>query len=128
MEIILSLAFEIALVVIAVGIVQFLVLVFRNTHRPQWLRSSFVESTAVIAIVMGITLSVAILATGLMGSGLNVFVALVVAMGVPLVVALTIWRIFRIGERLRRADAGGSPFAPLSDAPQGTDPTQPASA
>jgi hypothetical protein len=128
MEMLLSLAAEFALVIIAVSAVQFLVLVFRNSRRPAWLRHSFIESTAVITIVMGITLTVAILASGLIASGINVMVSLAIATVLPIAVAIANWRIFRVGERLRRADAGASPFASLSAAPQSGDPTQAASA
>ena len=127
MQSILSLAVEFMLVAITVSIIQFLVLVFRNPRRPQWLRHSFVESAAVICIVMGITVAVAILASGLIGAGSNVFVSLVVSALVPLTVAFGNWRLFQVGERLRRAEAGASPFASLSDARQSADPVQPAS-
>jgi hypothetical protein len=127
MQSILSLAVEFMLVVITVSIIQFLVLVFRNPRRPQWLRGSFIESAAVICIVMGITVAVAILASGLIGAGLNVFVSLVVSALVPLAVAFGNWRLFQVGERLRHAEAGASPFASLSDTRQSADPTQPAS-
>jgi hypothetical protein len=76
---------------------------------------------------MGVTLSVAILASGLIGAGLNVFVSLVVSALVPITVAFGNWRAFQVGERLRRAEAGASPFASLSDARQSADPVQPAS-
>jgi hypothetical protein len=127
MQTILSLAVEFALVAITVSVIQFLVLVFRNPRRPQWLWSSFIESAAVICIVMGITVAVAILASGLIGAGLNVFASLVVSALVPITVAFGNWRAFQVGERLRRAEAGASPFASLSDARQSADPVQPAS-
>jgi hypothetical protein len=127
MQTILSLAGEFVLVAITVSVIQFLVLVFRNPRRPQWSRGSFIESTAVICIVMGITVAVAILASGLIGAGSNVFVSLVVSALVPLTVAFGNWRVFQVGERLRRAEAGASPFASLTDTRQSADPAQPAS-
>jgi hypothetical protein len=127
MQSILSLTVEFALVAITVSAIQFLVLLFRNPRRPQWLRGSIIESAAVICIVMGITVAVAILASGLIGAGLNVFVSLVVSAIVPLAVAFGNWRLFQVGERLRHAETGASPFAPLSDKRQSADPAQPAS-
>jgi len=127
MQSILSLAVEFILVAITVSVIQFLVLVFRNPRRSQWLRHSFIESSAVICIVMGVTLSVAILASGLIGAGLNVFVSLVVSALVPITVAFGNWRVFQVGERLRCAEAGESPFASLSDTRQSADPVLPAS-
>jgi hypothetical protein len=115
MQTLFSLILEIALVAITVSIIQLLVLVFRNAHRPQWLRHGFAESVAVIGIVMGITLSVATLVAGLVGAGVNVFVTLVVAAMVPLAVAFVNDRLFRVRDRLRRAETGASPFAPLAD-------------
>jgi drug/metabolite transporter (DMT)-like permease len=128
MQTILSLAVEFVLVAIAVSNIQLLVLVFRNPLRPEWLRHSFVESTAVICIVMGITLSIAILASGLIASGMNVFVSLVLSTTWPFVVAIANWRVFRIGERLRRADMGASPFGSSSSMTPVADPARRASA
>jgi drug/metabolite transporter (DMT)-like permease len=77
---------------------------------------------------MGITLSIAILTSGLIASGTNVFVSLVLSAAWPFVVAIASWQVFRIGERLRRADMGASPFGASSSTPPVVDPARRASA
>lgn len=123
MQTTLSLVFELVFVAATVSIIQLLVLAFRNPHRPQWLRGGFAESVAVLGIVMGLTLSTAMLIAGLVGSGANVFVSLVIAALVPFAVAFVNARLFHLRERLRRAEAGASPFTPFS-----ANPSRPSSA
>src|SRR5690606_2348484 len=83
MQSILSLTLEFVFVVALVSAIQLLVLIFRNPHRPQWLRQSLVESVAVIGIVSGLTLSMASLVAGLVGTGANVFVSLILTVAAP---------------------------------------------
>lgn len=128
MQTIVSLVFELFFVAATVSIIQLLVLAFRNPHRTQWLRRGFTESVAVLGIVMGLTLSVAMLIAGLVGSGANVFISLVIAALVPFAVAFVNERVFHLRERLRRAEAGASPFAPLFANPSRPSSTQDASA
>jgi predicted Na+-dependent transporter len=113
MQSILSLTLEFVFVAAVVSIIQLLVLVFRNPHRPQWLRQSLAESVAVIGIVMGLTLSMASLVAGLVGAGGSVFVSLILTFAVPFAVALVNERLFHLRERLRRADSGGRPLRRL---------------
>jgi len=124
MQTIFSLIVELVFVAAVVGVIQVLVLMFRNPHRPSWLRQSLTESVAVIGIVMGLTLSMASLVAGLVGVGGNVFVSLILTAAVPFAVALVNERLFRLRERLRRAETGKSPFAPLADQAHPVDPAQ----
>jgi hypothetical protein len=128
MQTIVSLIVELAFVAIVVSAIQLLVLIFRNPHRPQWLRYGGTEAVAVLLIVAGVTLSIATLITGLVGAIGNVFASLIIAAIIPIAVAMVNQRIFRIGERLRRSDAGVSPFGPLADGHVHPDPASPASA
>lgn len=128
MQTIVSLIVELAFVAIVVCAIQFIVLVFRNPHRPQSLRYGGTEAVAVLFIVAAVTLSIATLVSGLVGAGVNVFASLIIAAIVPIAVAIANQRLFKIGERLRRSDAGVSPFAPLDGGRPGSDPTPQASA
>lgn len=128
MQTIVSLIVELAFVAIVVSTIQLLVLIFRNPHRPQWLRHGGIEAVAVLIIVAGITLSVATLVTGPVGAGVNVFASLIIAAITPIAVAIVNQRIFHVRERLRRSDVGASPFAPLADGEPDPDPTPQASA
>ncbi len=99
--------------IVTAGVVcatQFLVLAFRNPHRHAWLRTTFAESVAVIGIVMGLALTISLLISTLVGSGVNVLVAMGIGIAVPVAVALLNERLFHLRARLRRADAGQSPF------------------
>jgi hypothetical protein len=115
MQTIVSLIVELAFVAIVVSAIQLLVLVFRNPHRPQWLRYGGTEAIAVLIIVAGVTLSIATLVSGLVGAGVNVFASLIIAAVTPIAVAIANQRIFQVRKRLRRTDAGESPFAPLDE-------------
>lgn len=128
MQTIISLIAELVFVAIVVSAVQLLVLIFRNPQRPRWLRYGGTEAIAVLFIVAGFTLSIATLVSGLVGAGVNVFVSLILAAAVPIAVAIVNQRVFRIGERLRRSDAGASPFGPLADGEPQPVPTSRASA
>jgi hypothetical protein len=110
MEFVFSLLAEIVAVVIVVSGIQFTVLAFRNPHRPQWMRSGLSEALIVLAIVTGISFSVAMLISGLENAGVHVIPAVIAGVLFPLAVVLANEKIFGIRKRLRWAADGQSPF------------------
>lgn len=117
-----AVAIEFVAVAAVVSAIELIVLLFRNPLRPRWLRTSLAESVAVLAIVMGLTFVLATFISGMIGAGLNVFVALVAGVCIPVLVAVVNERLFGIRERLRRADAGQSPFGVKLGVAPGADP------
>ena len=98
------------LMVALIGLLQLTVLVFRNPYRPAWLRTSTAETWTTIAGVSLFSLSLCYQIASLIAAGLPTLFAIA---GVPVfvvTVAVLMWRRSRCGDRLRRADAGLSPF------------------
>jgi hypothetical protein len=114
MEYVFSLLAEFVTVVAVVSGIQFAILAFRNPLRSPWLRTGLSESVIVVAIVGGLSFSVAMLITGIIGTGIHVIPGVILGVLLPLAVAFANERIFGVRERLRRADAGQSPFGPLT--------------
>ena len=110
MTLLATLFLELAAVIAAVLVCQFVVLLFRDPHRHAILRIDATQTLAAVALVALACLAVGSLIAGLVDAGVNVFATLGVAAALPLVTAFAGERAFRIRERLRRADAGESPF------------------
>ena len=106
----LSVLLSAALVVASISLFEFAVLAFRNPYRPAWLKTSSAEIWATIGLVGLFALAVCYQIQSLIAAGVPTSFAIV---GVPMFVigvAVTIWRWFRCGDRLSRADSGQSPF------------------
>jgi hypothetical protein len=99
-----------AVAIAFVSFTQFIVLVFRNPLRPQWLRINALYSPVIIAVIATGVLVFAGLVAALAGAGLHVLAALAAALVLMIAVTVANARIFGIRERLERADAGASPF------------------
>jgi len=110
MAIFAELFLELGMVIGTVLLIEFLVLLFRNPHRSKWLRSDFAQTTAALLLVAVSCLVFAMFMTGLLGAGLDVFAALPIAVAIPVVVVFVSMKLVGFRERLRRADAGLSPF------------------
>lgn len=104
---------EIVAVVATIGLVLLLLLVFRNPLRPAWLKKGGAEAAAATAIVAMLSFSMAFLIAGLARAGVDALVAMAFAIALAGGAWWGLWRLFAIGERLRRADAGQSPFHKL---------------
>ena len=110
MNILALLAIEAGAVVATVLLAQLTVLVFRDPDRKAWLRSEAVQTLVVVTLVAGGSFSIGYLVSGLVAAGVDVFTAIAVTAAFPLLVAVASNRIFGFRERLRRAEAGLSPF------------------
>jgi len=114
MNTLLALVVYIVALIAAVSVFQLTVLAFRNPFRPTWLNKAGAESIAATANVGSLSVSTAFEIAGLIAAGFNAFFALAITMALIFGVVIFNWHIFRYGERLRRADAGHSPFEPLT--------------
>ena len=107
-----------AVLIAVVSAIQLTVLAFRNPLRPAWLKKAGADTLAAVAIAAGLSLAVAFEIAGLVAAGINAFAAVGIAAALCFGVASFNWRRFHCGDRLRRADAGHSPFAPPPPAPK----------
>lgn len=83
----------------------------RNPHNPAWLRSEEAAHAASFVLVVLISMVFAWAVTGLTEAGLRIAAAMPIALAVIVISGAVLWFAFNVGERLRRADAGRSPFA-----------------
>jgi hypothetical protein len=96
-----------------ISAMQLALLAFRNPLRSEWLKKAGADTVTCVAMTAGLSFATAYEIAGLIAAGANVFVAIGVTIALIFGVALFNWRVFRFGERLRRADAGHSPFEHL---------------
>ncbi|HUE47445.1 MAG TPA: hypothetical protein VMO81_14450 [Aestuariivirgaceae bacterium] len=101
---------EVAVVVALVGVILFTGLAFRNPLRAPWLKRDSASTGAALAISSAVCFGAGYLIAGSIAAGLGVAMAIGLTVAVFLGSGFVIWRVFEIGERLRRADAGQSPF------------------
>lgn len=98
-------------------------LILRNPLGPQILQTDFAAQTAGLVLTAAI-LAIAVYAhQGFVATGLDAATA---AAAVTAVIGLSIvlfWKAFRVGERLKRADEGRSPFGRLRDPSQSGQPS-----
>jgi hypothetical protein len=101
---------EAAVIVAIIGAILFTVLAFRNPMRPKWLRGDAIAVAASLAIAAMVCFGIGNMISGGIEAGFDVGTALVLTIVVCIVAGYAMVRGFRIGERLRRSDAGESPF------------------
>lgn len=113
MNVQLSLVIAVVASIALVGLIALFGLLFRGPACPAWLRRDSAAS-AVSVLVSGALFGVgAYLISSLLDAGLTIIAAVAVSVGLLIGSGMTVVRLFRIKERLRRADAGQSPFGPL---------------
>ena len=117
MNLFLTQSVELAGLVAAIGAIMFAILSMRNPFAPRWMRTDVAAEAASLALVGVISLAVAFALKGLIAAGLNFFGAAGVIFGIIVVATVLLWTIFRVGERLKRADHGRSPFEELEPRP-----------
>lgn len=105
---------EAAIIVVIIGAILFTVLVFRNPNRPRWLRGDAMPVAASLAIAAIVCFGIGNMISGGIEAGFDVGTAFVLTILVCVVTGYAMMRGFRIGERLRRSDAGESPFYPVA--------------
>ena len=96
--------------VAALAATQLALLAFRNPFRSLWLRRPGADNAAAIAITFGVSLTFAFEISALVGIGVPTLIAILAAPVLVAGISWSIWRLLGCRERLRRADAGKSPF------------------
>lgn len=92
-------------------------LVLRHPHLPGWLDNEAVAQGASLVLTAGAFIAVTSAAAGFTRANIHYGIAAVVIAGVLAGSAYVFWKVFDIGHRLARADAGEPPFARRSKAP-----------
>lgn len=97
------------------GIALFLlaVLALRNPHNPDWVQGEAFSQLACFLLTAGLAATIAAGVNEFHTAGLSVPAAMAASAVVIGVAIFLICTLFRFGERLRRADAGRSPFERL---------------
>ena len=129
MNTLLPLADEFVGLIVVCGATLLTGLVMRNPHAPQLLRREFAAQAASLVLTAMLLFFVAYAYQGFIAVGLGPIIAALAVAGVLTVSTLVFWKVLRVGERLRRADSGRSPFersAATTATPRGV-PHQPIS-
>lgn len=105
----------ITLVAVVAGII-FCVLAFRNPFRSAWMKRGGIDNLAATGIATALAFAVGFQISGLVAAGLPAVYAMGFTVALILVTAFLVIRLFGVGERLRRADAGESPFYGIQEA------------
>ena len=103
---------EMAVIAAVVGAIALTGLAFRNPFRPTWLRSDWTSTVASLAIAAAVCFASGYMIAGSVVAGFGVATAIVLMLAVYAVAGYAVVRGFEMGERLRRSDAGQSPFYP----------------
>lgn len=101
---------EAAIIVVIIGAILFTVLAFRNPQRPGWMQGDAMPIAASLAIAAIVCFGIGNMISGGIAAGFGVATAFGLTIAVCIGAAYAMVRGFRIGERLRRSDAGESPF------------------
>lgn len=101
---------EMAAVVAIVAAILFTGVAYRNPFRPRWMYRDSASTAASLAISSAVCFGAGYMISGSISAGLGVATAIGLTVALFLGAGYVIWRLFDIGERLRRADAGQSPF------------------
>lgn len=88
-------------------------LVLRNPLRPHWLQGDAAAQWATLALVSAGALIIAHAINALVGAGQHLVAAIAMTVLTLFGSGFVIWRAFRFGERLARAEGGVSPFGHL---------------
>ena len=102
-----------AVLIAVISAMQIAILAFRNPFRSGWLKKAGADTVTCVVTTASLSFATAYEIAGLIAAGVNVFVAIGVTVALIFGVAIFNGRVFRFGERLRRADAGHSPFEHL---------------
>ena len=101
---------EMAAVVAIVFGILFTVLSFRDPFRPQWMQRNWTAVAASLLIAVAVSFGLGLMISGAVSAGIPAGYAILLALAVAGGSGLALVRVLAIGERLRRCDAGQSPF------------------
>ena len=117
MTLLLNLLAALAGLAAAVGITLATLLVLRNPHNSGWMKSDFAAQMAGVVLVALIAGILAWAMAGMIDAGLSIASAALLTAATVGGFGWLLWTTFRVGERLKRADAGRSPFEALERDP-----------
>ncbi|MGJ3259540.1 MAG: hypothetical protein ACFE0S_08045 [Rhodospirillales bacterium] len=104
-----------AAVAASVALYILVVLVMRNPRMPAWVHGEAAAQAVALVMTIGLVVGFAAAAQMLILSGIHVAVAVAATTAAIIGAAFAICHFFHIGERLRNADRGQSPFRPVED-------------
>lgn len=93
------------------------IMLMRHPRRPRWSEIELVDQMAVVLMIAASAFVAMDAGTRLIGGGLSSGAAAGALVATAAVAVLSACVLFRIPERLRRAEAGHSPFGSLSQRP-----------
>jgi hypothetical protein len=96
-------------------------LTVRNPRAPAWLRTEGVATGAVLLLTAVTVVAIMHALSALATADVAYPVIAILVAGIPSASAVLLWKAFGVGDRLARADAGGSPFRPDRTAPGAQD-------
>lgn len=94
----------------AVALFLLAILALRNPHNPEWMFGEGFSQLAALLMTVGIVSALATAVQEFYNFGLSVTMALIITSGVMIVSSVVFYVVFRMGERMRRADEGHSTF------------------
>jgi hypothetical protein len=97
-------------------------LILRNPLGPQILQTDFAAQSAGLVLTAAVLVLAIYAHQGFVAAGLDATAAAAAVVGVIAASVTLFWKAFRVGERLKRADEGRSPFGRLRDATQSGQP------
>ena len=115
MALLTELLLEFVVLICSILLVGFLVLLFRNPHRSQWLHAEIAQTAAALVFVIASVLGFATFVNGLLNAGLTVFTALSIAVLAEVIAVYVAARLFGFRKRLKNADAGNNPFHSIGE-------------
>jgi hypothetical protein len=110
MTLLLNLLAELAGLTAVVGIALATLLVLRNPHNPRWMKSDFAAQMASVVLVTLIAGILAWAMAGMIDAGLRIASAALLTAATVGGFGWLLWTTLRVGEGLKCADAGRSPF------------------
>lgn len=103
---------EVVVLVAIIGAILLIVLAFRNPFRPKWLRRDSMSVAAALLFSAAVCFGLGNMISGSVNAGIDVATAIALTVAVFIGAAYGLARTIDMGERLRRSDAGESPFYP----------------
>lgn len=107
--------YELVGLVAVSGAILLTALVLRNPLGPQILQTDFAAQTAGLVLTAAVLVAAVYAHQELVAAGLDAAAAAAAVVAVIAASVVLFWKAFRVGERLRRADEGRSPFERLRD-------------
>lgn len=101
---------EIAAVAASVLASYVILLFYRAPNHAKWLESNAATTAVMIALMTAMIFSTAFLVKGLVAVVVDPLTSIAIAFGIAILLAWGLWRLLRMGARLKAAEAGHSPF------------------